>query len=144
MEENKPAASAAPTMTPPSAAPQTQSPANPNVDPAKSTSTPPAVTNEPGVKAGTTKPIARPAGVITNPPPVVDPDAPVQEAPLAPRGVPQSTIDEMAAGKAALQRNQPVARALEDARNAKDAGTVTTPETNPVDATKTLHQQGKV
>lgn len=123
------------------AAPQTQSPSNPNVDQTKSASTPPAVTNEPGVKAGTTKPITR-AGIISNPAPAADPDAPVQEK--APGGLPQSTIDEMAAGKKALERNQPVARALEDARAAKDAGTVTTPETNPVDATQTLHQQGKV
>lgn len=86
------------------------------------------------------KPIQRP-GVITNPAPVVDPDVPVKE-PVP--NVPQSTIDEMAAGKKALERNRPVATKMEEARAAKEAGVSTTPETNPVDATHTLQQQHKV
>jgi hypothetical protein len=81
------------------------------------------------------------ASLITNPAPPVDPDAPAKEE--LPPSVPQSTLDEMAAGKKALERNKPVATALEKARDEK-SGTITTPETNPVDATQTLRQQGKV
>jgi len=57
------------------------------------------------------------ASLITNPAPPVDEDAPVKEATPS---VPQSTIDEMEAGRKALERNKPVASALEAAR-AKDA-----------------------
>jgi hypothetical protein len=128
MDDNKPAASAAPTPTQNAAAPAPQG--APVVRDAANPATAPSGT----------RPIAR--GVVTNPSPVADPDAPVKEK--VPAGLPQSTVDEMAAGRKALERNQPVARALEDARAAKDAGTTTTPETNPVDATQTLHQQGKV
>ena len=144
-----PAASTAPASAPNvSPAPNSGAPSqsNPNTDPTKVSSTPPAVTRESGVRAGTegNKSIARGgAGLITNPAPIVDPDAPVQEDKL-PASVPQSTIDEMAAGKKALERNRPVATALESARAAKEAGVLTTPETNPVDATHSLQQQGKV
>lgn len=94
------------------------------------------------------KPITR-SGVITNPAPApVDPDLAAAQASQNPRDlppyVPQSTIDEMEAGRKALERNKPVAAALENARAAKDAGVSTSPETNPVDATHSLQQQGKV
>jgi hypothetical protein len=95
------------------------------------------------------KPIQRSSTLISNPPPVVDPELEAARAAANPReklpdSVPQSTIDEMAAGKKALERNRPVATALENARAAKEAGVSTSPETNPVDATHSLQQQGKV
>jgi hypothetical protein len=108
----------------------------------------PVPKDEPDVKLAANEvrsgnPIGRPrAGVITNPAPIVDLDAPRVEK--LPDSVPQSTIDEMNAGRKALERNKPVATALENARSAKDAGVSTTPETNPVDATHSLQQQGKV
>lgn len=145
-----PAPAAAPNTSPaPNSGPTPgAAPSNPNLDPVKTASTPPAVTNEPGVRAGTTKGITRPgAGLITNPTPVVDPDVAAAQAAAdsqkLPASVPQSTLDEMAAGKKALERNRPVATALENAR-AANAGVSTTPETNPVDATHSLQQQGKV
>jgi hypothetical protein len=119
-----PAAAPAPNASPaPTSGPTpTTAPSNPNVDPTKTASTPPAVTNEPGVKAGTVgnKSIARGgAGLITNPTPIADPDAP-PPAEKRPDSVPQSTIDEMNAGAEALKRNKPVATALEQARKDKD------------------------
>jgi hypothetical protein len=57
----------------------------------------------------------RSSNVITNPASPVDPDAPVVE--VKPDALPQSTIDEMEAGKKALERNKPVAQALEAARD---------------------------
>lgn len=124
-----PAASPAPASAPnaspaPNSGPSpTTAPSNPNLDPTKTASTPPAVTSEPGVKAGTagnSKSIARGGSLISNPAPTVDPDAPAPAEKL-PDSVPQSTIDEMDAGRAALKRNKPVATALEAARKDKDA-----------------------
>lgn len=58
-------------------------------------------------------------GVITNPKPVVDPDAPVVEAKVDVNTLPQATLDEMEAGRRALNRNRPVASAMEAAREPK-------------------------
>lgn len=119
-----------PTTPPPAATPSqapSQAPATaPAATPATAPttpSTPPETTSEVGVKAGTAgnKSIARGgAGLITNPTPVADPDAPAPAEKL-PDSVPQSTIDEMNAGAEALKRNKPVATALEQARKDKDA-----------------------
>ena len=78
---------------------------NPNI------ATPPvaAITN------GNNKQVTRSSTVITNP---IDPEAPVKAE--APSSLPQSTIDEMNAGKKALERNRPVAQALEEARLEND------------------------
>ena len=118
-----PAAAPAPNASPaPTSGPTPgTAPSNPNLDPTKTASTPPAVTNEPGVKGGTmgNKSIARGGSLISNPAPTVDPDAPPVPEKL-PDSVPQSTIDEMNAGAEALKRNKPVATALEQARKDKD------------------------
>lgn len=53
----------------------------------------------------------RTSSLIQNPKP---PEKPVEEE--APK-VPQRTLDEMAAGQAALERNRPTAAKLEEARN---------------------------
>ena len=81
-----------------------------------------AVTNSPTArqaaaeqKSGAIAP--RSSNLITNPGVTVDPGAPVPES--KPSELPQSTIDEMAAGKKALERNRPVAQALEAAREPK-------------------------
>ena len=61
----------------------------------------------------------RSSNLITNPGVAADPGAPVPES--KPSELPQSTIDEMAAGKKALERNRPVAQALEAAREPKSS-----------------------
>lgn len=119
--------------------PTTPAPAAPAASPAPTQN---AQNPAPGGASSAPKAIQRGASTIVNPTPTVDPDA--RPAEKHPDALPQATIDEMAAGKKALERNKPVATALEESRAAKSAGTVTTPETNPVDATNTLHQQGKV
>lgn len=73
----------------------------------------------PKAPAGAPNPVVRTSTIITNPTAPVDPDAPPVEA--KPSELPQSTIDEMNAGKKALERNRPVAQALEAAREAKPA-----------------------
>lgn len=55
---------------------------------------------------------ARTSTIVTNPPSA---EAPVEKKPEA-SSLPQSTIDEMNSGKKALERNRPVAQALEAAR----------------------------
>lgn len=67
-----------------------------------------------GITTGPGKTVQRSSSLISNPASPTDPDAPVVEE--KPAGLPQSTIDEMAAGKQALERNRPVAQALEAAR----------------------------
>lgn len=59
--------------------------------------------------------IRRSSTLITNPKPVDE--KPVERMPA----VPQSTLDEMAAGQAALKRNAPTAAALEAARAKAEA-----------------------
>lgn len=88
------------------AAPQT-APPNPTVKPAS------AGEQRPEERAPTR------AGVITNPRPIVDPDAPVVEPKVDEQALPQSTLDEMEAGRRALNRNRPVASAMEAAREPK-------------------------
>lgn len=59
------------------------------------------------------------AGVVTNPVPPVDPDAPPVVAKVDENSLPQATLDEMEAGRAALNRNRPVASAMEAGRAAQ-------------------------
>jgi hypothetical protein len=75
----------------------------------------PNVATNPVVARPAVAPTGKQSNLITNPMPKVDPDAPVKE--VAPSELPQSTIAEMEAGKKALERNKPVAVALENARN---------------------------
>lgn len=76
--------------------------------------------------------------LITNPEP-----AKVEEE-EAPSNLPASTIAEMAAGRAALEKNKPVAEALEDARRRRADGE-TQVATNPVDnVTRTAEVAPKV
>jgi len=147
--KNAPAAApAAPAAPTPQATPIGTAPnpgGNTNVASRDLTANPPATARAAEeANAGRSTAIRPRAGVITNPKPPVDPDAPVQEERVEERAVPQSTIDEMEAGRQALKRNQPVAAKLEKAREDQAAGRTTTAETNPVDATHTLQQQNKV
>jgi len=68
------------------------------------------------------------SSLITNPEP-----AKVDEE-QAPDSLPSTTIAEMAAGRAALEKNKPVAEALEDANRRREGGETRT-QPNPVDAT---------
>ncbi len=135
--DNKAGGSASSTIS--AGAPKTE----PNKSPIPPDGATAPTTRDAANEARSGHPIRR-ANVITNPPPARDPDAPVpQPVREAERAVPQATIDEMEAGKKALERNKPVASALEKAREEK-SGTVTTPETNPVDATNELQRRGEV
>ena len=66
--------------------------------------------------------------LITNPAPVKE-----VEPEKVPDSLPSTTIAEMAAGRAALEKNKPVAEALEDANRRRAAGETGT-ASNPVDA----------
>jgi len=66
------------------------------------------------VTTGAGRQVNRSSNLITNPPAPVDPDAP-EKAPDM-QGLPQGTIDEMNAGRRALERNRPVAQELEARR----------------------------
>lgn len=63
------------------------------------------------------QPVRRTSTLITNPKPP-ESDKPVEKVPSA---VPQSTIEEMAAGQEALKRNAPNAAALEEVRRRAEA-----------------------
>lgn len=67
--------------------------------------------------------------LITNPEPAKE-----DEPEKAPESLPSTTIAEMAAGRAALEKNKPVAEALEDANRQRAEGKTAT-ASNPVDAT---------
>lgn len=58
-------------------------------------------------------------GVVSNPAPTVDPDAPPVVAKVDEGSLPQATLDEMAAGRRAIERNRPVASAMEAGRAAQ-------------------------
>src|ERR1044072_9292897 len=139
------AAATAPAATPHSASGTVSTDggasAKANTSPAPPAGASAPATRDAANEARSGKPIQR-ANVISNPAQAVDLEAPAKPAEI-PSSLPQSTIDEMAAGKKALERNRPVATALENARS-QQAGTQTAPQTNPGDATETLQQQGKV
>lgn len=97
------------------------------------------------VTTGATKQV-RSSTLITNPTDPNQPDVPAKDE--LPDALPQATIDEMAAGKKALERNRPVAQALEEARgvtreNPTGDGRVTN-NLNPVDAVERQQQNAKI
>src|SRR5512142_820000 len=111
-EIKAPAPAAAPTSTP---APQGSATSTVSTDGGAKAATPtsPVPKDEianPGQAADAARsgrPIQRSSNLITNPTPVVDPDLAAAQAaqrdPSIPASVPQSTIEEMAAGKKALE-----------------------------------------
>lgn len=79
------------------------------------------------------------SSLVTNPEPIKEDEPEAQ-----PESLPASTIAEMAAGRAALAKNKPVAEALEDANRRRAAGE-TQVATNPVDnTTRTAEVANKV
>lgn len=60
------------------------------------------------------------SGLVTNPTPAPDPDAPRAPVDNAPDALPQATINEMEAGKKALERNRPIRREDRDESGRKD------------------------
>jgi hypothetical protein len=93
---------------------------------------------KPAMGAAPTAKVVGRSGLVTNPtPPKVEEEEAVD-------ALPASTIAEMAAGRAALEKNKPVAEALEDARRRRESGEGQV-QPNPVDATtKTQEVSNKV